>query len=129
MQFLNSFWGYLHLPPPPPPPSLESPVFEPEQMLQDPVEEPLPVKDEQLGLEEMFMEVMEDIIEEPEDTITDDEVVFLEAVAAPERRRRPRRVRDEDEYVVESVLDRRYFHRVEQFLIKWTGYDDDENSW
>jgi hypothetical protein len=41
-------------------------------------------------------------------------------IAAPERRRRrARRVRDEDEYVVESVLDRRYFHRVEQFLIKW----------
>jgi hypothetical protein len=22
-----------------------------------------------------------------------------------------------------------YLHRVEQFLIKWIGYDDDENSW
>jgi hypothetical protein len=129
MQFLNSFWGYLHLPPPsPPPPSQEPPVFEPEQMLQDPVEEPLPVEDEQLGVEEMFMEVMEDIIEEPGDTITDDEVVFLEAVAALERRRRPRRVRDEDEYVVESVLDRRYFHGVENFLIEWSGYGPEENS-
>ena len=28
-----------------------------------------------------------------------------------------------------DVLDRRYFHRVEKVLIKWSGYDDDEKSW
>ncbi len=27
------------------------------------------------------------------------------------------------------MLGRRYFHRVEQFLIKSVGYNDDENSW
>jgi hypothetical protein len=127
MQFLDSFWGYLHLSPPPP---QEPSVFEPKRMPQEPVKEPLPVEDEQLGVEEMFMEVMEDIIEEPGDTISDDKVVFLEAVAAPKRRRRARQLRDDDdEYVVESVVDRRYFHGVEHFLVEWSGYGPEENSW
>jgi hypothetical protein len=27
------------------------------------------------------------------------------------------------------VLDRRYFHGVENFLIEWSGYGPEENSW
>ena len=84
---------------------------------------------------EQALDVQVEVVEEEihvvaSDGDDDDEIVCVGEIAAPERRRRRvRRVRDDDEYVVESVLDRRYFHRVEQFLIKWAGYDDDENSW
>jgi hypothetical protein len=36
---------------------------------------------------------------------------------------------DDDEYVVERVLDRRYFHGVENFLKERSGYGLEENSW
>jgi hypothetical protein len=87
-----------------------------EQTVEDPVE--VQVEDE----EEIHVVVSDG---------DDDEIVFVGEIAAPERRRRRARrvLDDDDEYVVERVVDRRYFHRVEQFLIKWAGYDDDENSW
>jgi hypothetical protein len=133
VQFLNSFWVYLHLPTPPPPPPQEPPVFEPEQMLQDLLEETLPVEVEQV-LEDQVEVQVEDEEEEihvVESDGDDDEIVFVGEIAAPERRRRrARRVRDDDdEYVVESVLDRRYFHGVENFLIEWSGYGPEEKRW
>jgi hypothetical protein len=90
---------------------------------------------EQLELFEE-VEVVDDINEDPVIDLEvrdndDDDIEIVAEVPAPERsrRRRARREFDDEEYEVESVLDRRYFHRVEQFLIKWSGYDDDENSW
>ena len=72
-------------------------------------------------------------VDEPaEEQVTNDDIIFVGEVVAPERRgrRRARRVRDDDEeYVVERVLDRRYFHGVENFLIEWSGYGPEENSW
>jgi len=72
-------------------------------------------------------------VDEPaEEQVTNDDIIFVGEVVAPERRgrRRARRVRDEDEeYVVERVLDRRYFHGVENFLKERSGYGLEENSW
>ena len=110
-QLFQHFIQFLQLPPPPPPPQ-EPSVLEPVQMQQEAVEPPEQVE----------------LLEEEQVEVQGDEIIVVGEVAPPERRRRrTRRVRDE--YVVESVVDRRYFHRVEQFLIKWSGYDDDENSW
>ena len=36
---------------------------------------------------------------------------------------------DEGEYEVEEILDRRVKGRQEEYLIKWKGYDDSENTW
>lgn len=36
---------------------------------------------------------------------------------------------EEEEYEVEAVLDSRIFRRQFQYLIKWKGYSDAENSW
>ncbi len=68
------------------------------------VQEPLTVEVEQLGVEEMFVEDTE-VMGEPVEALADDEVVFLEVVAAPERRRRRRARReiDDEEYEVECV--------------------------
>jgi hypothetical protein len=118
---LNSFWGYLNLTPPPPERQIEAPQLIPQEPVELYTEQALEV---QVEVEEGEIHVV------ASDGDDDDEIVCVGEIAAPERRRRRvRRVRDDDEYVVESVLDRRYFHRVEQFLIKWAGYDDDENSW
>jgi hypothetical protein len=76
---------------------------------------------EQVELFEEPVEVPGEETIEFESSSDDNETKVVAEIAAPERRRRPRRVRDDNEYVVESVLDRRYFHRVEQFLIKWAG--------
>jgi hypothetical protein len=83
IQMLNSFWGYLHLPQEP----LEfiQEQVEESQEPQEQVQEPLPVEVEQLCVEEMFVEESEVIIEETVEALADDEVVFLEVVAAPER--------------------------------------------
>src|SRR5437763_6828736 len=35
---------------------------------------------------------------------------------------------DEGEYEVEEILDRRVKGRHEEYLIKWKGYDDSENT-
>lgn len=43
------------------------------------------------------------------DVITDDEV--------------------KDEYEVESIVDRKVENRKIQYLVKWKGYDDSQNSW
>jgi hypothetical protein len=64
-------------------------------------------------------------------SIQDFKIFFVAEVVEPARReKRARRVREkDDEFGVERVLDRRYFHCLEQFLIKWHGNGDDENSW
>jgi hypothetical protein len=134
MQFLNSFWGYLHLPPPPPPPPHEPLEFIQQQVEEAQIQEPLPVEVEQVLEDpvEVQVEDEEEEIHVVESDGDDDEIVFVGEIAAPERRgrRRARRVRDDDEeYVVERVLDRRYFHGVENFLIEWSGYGPEENSW
>lgn len=36
---------------------------------------------------------------------------------------------EEEEYKVEAVLDSRIFRRQFQYLVKWKGYSDAENSW
>jgi hypothetical protein len=102
---------------------------------QDPIQA-VPVE-HQADQVELFEEV-EAVDEINEDPVIDlevrdddnDDIEIVAEVPAPERsrRRRARREFDDEEYEVESVLDRRYFYRVE-FLIKWAGYDDDENSW
>jgi hypothetical protein len=57
-------------------------------------------------------------------------VLVAEAVAPARQEGSARRVReDDDEFGVERVMDRRYFHSLEQFLIKWHGNGDDESSW
>jgi hypothetical protein len=71
------------------------------------------------------------MVNQVNETSSDAEIIVVGEVAAPERRRRrARRFRDDDdEYVVESVVDRRYFHGVEHFLIEWSGFGPEENSW
>jgi len=41
----------------------------------------------------------------------------------------PQVLENEEYYEVEKILDKRMFRRQQQYLIKWKGYDDDENSW
>jgi hypothetical protein len=76
---------------------------------------------------------------------SDDDVVFVAAVAAPvrpprERRReergrgralRPRVVstNDDDEFFVEKVVGWKVERGIEFFLIKWAGYTDNYNTW
>jgi hypothetical protein len=70
---------------------------------------------------------------------SEDEVIFVAAVAAPvrpprERRQigvlRPRAVSSEgDEYFVEEVVGWKIQRGREFFLIKWAGYSDDYNTW
>jgi hypothetical protein len=133
---LNSFWGYLHLPPPPPPPPQEPPVLQ-----QDPIQAvPVEHQAEQVELFEE-VEVVDEINEDPvivdvvdlevRDDDDDNDIEIVAEVPAPERRRRRRARRefDDEEYEVECVLDRRYFHGVEHFLIEWSGYGQEENSW
>jgi len=133
----------VHLPPPPPPPP-EREVEAPQLSLQESgEEEPEQVElfeevavEPQLEEEEgnMHVEEMVELLEQPEEDVAsngdDDEIVFVgEVPASQRRRRRARREIDDDEYVVESVVDRRYFHGVEHFLIEWSGYGPEENSW
>jgi len=35
----------------------------------------------------------------------------------------------EAEYVVEAILDKRTTNGVTQYLLKWKGYSDDDNTW
>jgi hypothetical protein len=70
---------------------------------------------------------------------SEDEVIFVAAVAAPvrptrERRQigvlRPRAFSSEgDEYFVEEVVGWKIERGREFFLIKWAGYSDDYNTW
>ena len=34
-----------------------------------------------------------------------------------------------DEYEVEKIVDYREIKSVQQYLVKWKGYSDDENTW
>jgi len=36
---------------------------------------------------------------------------------------------EEAEYVVEAILDKRSTNGVTQYLLKWKGYTDDDNTW
>ncbi len=122
------------MPPPPPPP--QEPLEFIQEQIEDQVDEPLPVEVEQVvedsfelqGEEEVDVE---EIVNKVNETSSDAEIIVVGEVAAPERRRRrARRVRDDDdEYVVEKLVDRRYFHVVEHFLIESSGYGPEENSW
>jgi hypothetical protein len=86
---------------------------------------------------------------EPVETIelesTDDDIVFIETVAAPARpaverqrvvRERGRTLRprvastnDDDEFFVEKVVGWKVERGIEFFLIKWAGYTDNYNTW
>jgi hypothetical protein len=129
----NHFYRFLHLPPPPPPPPQEPLEIIQQQVEEAQIQEPLPVEVEQVLEDpvEVQVEDEEEEIHVVESDGDDDEIVFVGEIAAPERRRRrARRLRDDDdEYVVERVIDRRYFHGVENFLIEWSGYGPEENSW
>ena len=38
-------------------------------------------------------------------------------------------VDDEEEYEVEDILDSRFYRRQFQYLVKWKGYGDGDNTW
>ena len=110
IQMLNSFWGYLHLPPSPPPPP-EREVEALQLSSQEPVEEaPEHVElfeevavEPQLEEEEGNMHVVElvELLEQPEEDVAsngdDDEIVFVGEVPASQRRRRRARREIDDE--------------------------------
>ena len=41
----------------------------------------------------------------------------------------PIEVEGEPEYIVEEILDSRLHHNKLEFLVKWEGYTDKNNSW
>ena len=41
----------------------------------------------------------------------------------------PVEVEGQEEYKVEQILDSRFYRNGLQYLVKWKGYDDTENSW
>ena len=41
----------------------------------------------------------------------------------------PEEVDPEKDYDVESILDHRRFRKAKQYLVKWTGYADNHNTW
>jgi hypothetical protein len=81
------------------------------------------------------------LLPEPETlNISDDDIVFVEAVAAPfreDRRRRrsgiqlrPRIIFPVDEeYFVEKVVGWMVVRGREFYLIKWSGYGEEDNTW
>lgn len=44
-------------------------------------------------------------------------------------RPQPIEIEDHEEFLVKKILDSRYFRRQFQYLVKWEGYSDAENSW
>ncbi len=100
-QIFNQLRGFLHLPPPPPPPP---PPQEPPLLLQDLIlPEPVEHQVEQVELFGEPVEVPGEETIELESSSYDNEIIVVAEIGAPVGRRRPRRVRDEAEYVVESV--------------------------
>jgi hypothetical protein len=88
--------GFQHLPPPPPPQV-------PEQIPQEPVEE----QAMQVELFEEPVEVRGEETIELESSSEYNEILVVAEIAAPESRRKARRVGDDDEYVVENVFTSR----------------------
>jgi hypothetical protein len=41
----------------------------------------------------------------------------------------PEEIEPEKDYEVEKILDHRRYRRAKQYLVKWTGYGDNHNSW
>ena len=41
----------------------------------------------------------------------------------------PVEVEGEEEYIVEEILDSHLRHNKLEFLVKWEGYTDENNSW
>ena len=35
----------------------------------------------------------------------------------------------QDEYVVESIVDKRISNNIVEYRVKWRGYTDEENTW
>ena len=36
---------------------------------------------------------------------------------------------EQEEYAVEKIVDKRYLNGIINYLIKWKGYDDKDNTW
>ena len=47
----------------------------------------------------------------------------------PDERPEPILVDGEEQYVVEAILDSRHYYRKVQYLVKWQGYPDSDNTW
>ena len=36
---------------------------------------------------------------------------------------------DDEEYVVERILDKRFYKNQLQYLVKWDGYSEEQSTW